>query len=342
MKVLKIRTRSAESLILIGAGLPELSRHLNAESKLMVVDQRVRELHAQSLPAWDSLAIKGGEQVKSLSQVEKLYDGFLAANLDRSAWVVAVGGGTISDAAGFAAATYLRGLRLAVVATTLLAQVDAAVGGKNGVNFGGYKNLVGTIRQPELVLCDPLFLKTLSALELKQGLAEVIKAAAIESEELFSLLQTQREAILRLDAPVLEELIYRTLSIKAAIVEADELESGERVKLNFGHTLAHALESVFKLSHGESVAIGMLADARLSEKRGLIGSDARLRLERTIESFGLPVRLPGKSEALAEALFKDKKRRDNQIKMALLTAIGKSRLELIDLAEVKEVINDLP
>ena len=176
--------------------------------------------------------------------------------------IVAIGGGIVCDVAGFAASTYMRGLSFGFVPTTLLAQVDASVGGKNGVNLHGYKNLVGTFAQPGFVLCDPELLRTLPTEEVRNGFAEVIKQAAIGDALLFSFLEAGPDAALSLDRAAIDRIVYDCLKVKTNIVKEDELETGERRKLNFGHTVGHAVEKVHGLRHGEAVSIGMMAAAR--------------------------------------------------------------------------------
>ena len=246
---------------------------------MIVTDGSVRSLYGDLFPPWEVIEIGIGERSKTLATVERIYEAFLQYEIDRSSFVVAIGGGLVCDVAGYAASTYLRGLRFGFVPTTLLAQVDASVGGKNGVNFKGYKNLVGTFTQPLFVLCDFALLKTLPEPELKNGFAEAIKTAAIGDAHLFSFLETAWKGALSLEPDVIERIVYDCLTVKSRIVSFDEREKGERRKLNFGHTVGHALEKVNHLRHGEAVSLGMVAAAKLSARRGFLTEDDVERLE---------------------------------------------------------------
>ena len=341
MKSIVIKAKSGYSRVLVGRGLAGLSHLVESEQKVLVVDESVSDRYGSILPDWPLLTLPGGEDSKSLTVVQRLYEEFMDLGIDRGAHVVGVGGGTICDVVGYAAATYLRGVKLGLVPTTLLAQVDASVGGKNGVNFGGFKNQIGTIRQPEFVLCDPLFLKTVPEREIRSGFAEVIKAALISDSRLFELLASQRAQCLALDADVLEKVLFAALTVKAAIVEADETEKKERVKLNFGHSIGHAVESVLQIPHGEAVSIGLVAEARLSEKHAGFTPEDTQRLVDLLNDFGLPTAIEADAAQLVQALRRDKKRRSAQVKMALLQRIGISELVSIPLSELEDLLHVL-
>jgi 3-dehydroquinate synthase len=279
-----------------------------------------------------------GEEHKTLATVERLYQGLLDAGADRKTLVVGFGGGIVCDLAGFAASTFLRGTRLAFVPTTLLAQVDASVGGKNGVNFQGYKNQVGVFRQPELVICDFALLRTLPEREVRCGLAEVVKAAAIADAELFAFLEANADRVLALDPGALERIVSGALQVKADIVGRDETESGERMKLNFGHTFGHAIEKTMGLPHGEAVAAGMVIACDLAAARGLLDRGAAKRIEALLEKLGLPTRVKLDKARVADALVKDKKRFGQTVNAVLLDGIGRARLEPIELRELQAVL----
>ncbi len=255
--------------------------------------------------------VADGEKAKTLATVSRLYDAFAENHLDRGSVVVALGGGVIGDMAGFAAATYLRGLRVVQVPTTLLAQVDSAIGGKTGVNLAAGKNLVGAFHSPSAVLCDPHVLGTLPRREFRAGLYEVIKYGVIADPTLIETVIAQRDALFHCDPETLTTLVAACCRIKANVVMADEREQGPRRALNFGHTLGHALEAITKyrrFRHGEAVGYGMLAAAVISETRGLFSAAERQTLERAIRALGP---LPAVSdlsvkEALAAAMH-DKK-----------------------------------
>jgi 3-dehydroquinate synthase len=215
------------------------------------------------------------------------------------------------------------------------------VGGKNGVNFRGYKNLVGTINQPAFVLCDSEVLKTLARAELKNGFAEVVKQALIGNADLFNRLEKDPEGALSLRKDVVEGIVYDSLTVKTSIVSQDEAELGERRKLNFGHTFGHALEKTEGLSHGEAVSIGMVVETRLSETRGLLQKEDVKRIVATLDAFGLPTTFKGEKGALIDAIRKDKKREDGKIYSVLLEGIGKARIEAVNINEIMVIADDM-
>jgi len=272
-------------------------------------------------------AIPDGDAAKTLRQVTKLYDGFLERGLDRSSVVVALGGGMVGDLAGFAAATFLRGIQFVQVPTTLLAMVDAGVGGKVGVNLKQGKNLVGAFHQPRLVWIDVAVLRSLPRRLRAAGLAEVVKAAAIWDAAFFAELEAAGERLLDVDPKLLVPILERACQIKAEVVSADEREAGVRVLLNFGHTLAHAVEALKcyrGILHGEAVSIGMVFAAERSEALGLAPAGTATRLEALLGSLGLPTQPPDfPRRAYLAALNVDKKKRDARIRFVALRRIGK-------------------
>lgn len=291
------------------------SSHAHAGDRLIVSSPNVWKLHGA---AWRGVAgkrgpvlIADGEKAKTLATVSRLYDAFSENHLDRSATIIAIGGGVIGDVAGFAAATYLRGLRVIQVPTTLLAQVDSAVGGKTGVNLATGKNLVGAFHSPAAVLCDPDVLRSLPRREFRAGLYEVIKYGVIAAPDILDTLERDLTAIFDHRAGVLTPLIATCCEIKARVVMADEREGGPRRALNFGHTFGHALESVTKyrrFRHGEAIGYGMLAAARLSVLRGLMTADEEARLARIIRSLGpMPAVTDLKIKEVLVAASHDKK-----------------------------------
>ncbi|MDA1311694.1 MAG: 3-dehydroquinate synthase [Acidobacteria bacterium] len=276
---------------------------------------------------WTRLSYPGGEERKRLAEVERLCDQMFAAGADRSACVIAFGGGIAGDVGGFVAASYMRGVDVIQVPTTLLAQVDAAVGGKTGVNLAEGKNLIGAFHQPRLVLMDPLTLRTLPDREYRAGLFEVVKHGIIRSRSLFDSMTNERDRILARDAELLEAIISESVAIKAAVVARDEKEGGLRRILNYGHTLGHALEAETgyrRLLHGEAVGFGMIAAAFLAESLDMISTEQREALERTIVSYGPIPLLEGiKPENLVARISGDKKTIGGKIHFVLPVEIGK-------------------
>jgi len=273
------------------------------------------------------ITIPAGERYKMLSTVARIYEKLLDQRLDRGGMVIGLGGGVVGDLAGFAAATYLRGVDFVQVPTSLLAQVDASVGGKTGVNLSRGKNLVGAFHQPKLVLIDVSVLRTLPGRELRSGLAEVIKHGIIRDGEYFGFLETNLRTIKRQDPAVLEHTIARSCEIKADVVRQDERESGLRRILNFGHTVGHAVESLTAyrgIRHGEAVAVGMVTSALASREMGLASGDLVDRIVGILQAAGLPHKLPpgiGHAEIVA-AMGLDKKVAHGKLHAVLVRSIG--------------------
>ena len=293
--------------------------------------QRVQEGLAEAGLDAVVFTVPDGEAYKTLDTVRGLYERFLEAGLDRSSTLVALGGGVIGDMAGFAAATYMRGLPLAQVPTTLLAMVDASIGGKVGVDLPRGKNLVGAFKQPALVVVDPSTLATLPDEEVRCGLAEVVKAGVIGSPPLFVHLEDQ-------GAEPLCRVIQEAIAVKVAVVEEDPFEGGGRAALNLGHTFGHALErlSGYRLRHGYAVSIGMGVAARVAPRMALSDPAVEARLRGLLERFGLPTAYSGFApEEVWEAMASDKKKRGRGLRFVLPVRIG----EVIVTDEVpKEVV----
>ncbi len=342
MKRVLLEGASGRSVIAVGESIGNIGAYCgDATKKVIVTEDAVRHRQGHKFPPWHVVSVEGGEASKSLTTMERIYNAFLRYEVDRSSVIVGIGGGVVCDLAGFAASTYLRGLRFGFVPTTLLAQVDAGVGGKNGINFKSYKNLMGTFNQPGFVLCDPDLLLTLPVPELRNGFAEVVKHAAIADGAFFSYLEKTWQKALSLDPEVIGHILYHSIAIKSGVVALDEKEAGERRKLNFGHTLGHGLEKVGGLRHGEAVSIGMAMATRLSAARGLIPWSDVKRLERLLLNFGLPVTAEIDVDLVWDALKKDKKREDRDLRFVFLEAIGKASVVPVDIYELKRTLHDL-
>jgi len=338
MRKVKVALGIKSYQVYIGSGLlAQAGRWLSENGfsgKLVIItDTTVNKLYGEALSQRltedgfnvSTLLVPEGEEQKSLETAGRLYHELVSSNAERTTPILALGGGVIGDLAGFVAATYLRGVPLVQIPTTLLAQVDSSVGGKVAVDHGQLKNMIGAFYQPRLVIADTDTLKTLPAEELANGLAEVIKSAAIGDEEFFAFLEGNLERIKALDEKALEESVFQSVKIKAEVVEKDELDSGLRNILNYGHTIGHAIESVsdFKIKHGEAVAIGMLAAARISNKMGMLDENEVVRLKKVIEGASLPTKMPDlKVAEIMQAMRHDKKVRQDKIRFVLLKSIG--------------------
>ena len=314
----------------LAARLPELLDSARVPARRFIVsNSTVWRLHEQAfgrLTAEEPILLPDGERFKTLQTVGRIYDGLIKAHADRSSAIVAIGGGVLGDTAGFAAATYLRGIPVVQVPTTLLAQVDSAIGGKVGVNHAQGKNLIGAFHQPTAVAIDPALLETLPRREFRAGMYEVIKYGVIASRPLFDRVASSLKALFARDHGALMPVIKESCDIKAAVVDEDEREHGRRRTLNFGHTTGHALEAVTKyrrFRHGEAVAYGMLVAAEIAVTRGTMPSADRETLASLIAKMGpLPAVADVPVAELLEAIGHDKKVVAGKLHFVLPTSIG--------------------
>jgi len=313
------------SRIYVGSAVDLLPRLLPAGVRVAAItDANIDRRHHELLTRYEYHLIGTGETVKTLRTVEELYRRFIASGVDRSTFVLGIGGGIVTDIAGFVASTYMRGLRFGFVSTTLLGQVDASVGGKNGVNVDGYKNMAGTFSQPEFVICDASLLASLPVREFRSGLAEAVKAGIIADPELFALLEQTSVEELRRDTKLLERVVAAAIRVKAGIVERDERESGERRKLNLGHTLGHAIEKCSsKMNHGEAVAVGTALMARLAVRLKEMEPETCGRIEALLTRLGFQLTPPVELRKLLKAVGKDKKTEGDTLHAVVPTGIGR-------------------
>lgn len=335
METFTIHTSGRESKILVGASIDEI-HNLVPEHAIVITDHTVNELYGKNWLGLRTIITDQGENNKTIETVSSIYRQLIDFEVDRSGFILGVGGGIVCDIAGFVASTYMRGLRFGFVPTTLLAQVDASIGGKNGVNFRGYKNMIGTFNQPDFILSDPEVLKSLPPEESANGFAEIVKHALIADENLFDFIGNNVDLIKNLDPKTINYLVKRSVEIKSDIVNRDEREQGERRKLNFGHTFGHAIEKVAGISHGKAVSLGSVIASRLSLQKGYINDDEFERIRNVLQKLGLPVNLDFDKPKVLDALLKDKKREQDAIHFILLKAIGDALVEKIDVDELKE------
>lgn len=338
MRKLKVRLRTESYEIYIGWGILQqvgyfLKRNKFADKAVIITSPLVNKLYGDILR--ESLTQEGfevavllvedKEEYKSLESAARLYIELFNFYADRLTPILALGGGVIGDLAGFVAATYLRGLPLIQVPTTLLAQVDSSIGGKVALNYGQIKNKIGAFYQPKLVISDVTTLRTLTAEEISDGLAEIIKYAVIRDKQFFAYLEKNIEKIKALEDKTLEEVIFRSAMIKARIVEKDERDWGLRNILNYGHTIGHAIEAAsdFKVRHGQAVAIGMIAEAGISTRLGIFNENEFIRLKSLIINAGLPTEIPNLNiEKIIQAIKHDKKVIGGKIRFVLPRSIG--------------------
>ncbi|MDX2430111.1 MAG: 3-dehydroquinate synthase [Bacteroides sp.] len=340
MHQIKLNTPSGNTDISVGTALSENLANLSP-GPILLIDENVLCEHNEVFCPYTCLVVPSGERYKTLETVEKLYRDLVKIEADRSSLIVGIGGGLATDVAGFVASTFLREIPFGFISTSLLGQVDASIGGKNGVNLDGYKNMIGTIRQPSFVWCDLDLLKTLSRKEYISGLAEVIKYGAIMDEPFLRYLKDHMKELLALEPTVLEEVVTRSVKAKVDVVEKDEKESGLRRLLNFGHTVGHAIERDQKLLHGQAVSLGMLMASRLSVNLGMLKSDEASLIEELLESAGLPVEISLNPEEIYANIRKDKKKSGDVLHFILLDGLGKAVVKPIPLDELKPMLHDL-
>jgi 3-dehydroquinate synthase len=343
MHVIPVNLGARSYRILVGTGtLAQVGRELTAlrvgRRVALVTEPSILERHGgpvlEGLRAagFDvtTMMVPGSEEAKVLAVASRLWDAFADARLDRSSTVLTLGGGAIGDVAGFAAATYMRGVNFVQMPTTLLAQVDASSGGKTAIDHPRAKNLIGAFHQPRVVLVDPGVLLTLPERDYRSGLAEVIKHGIVLDREYFDDLEASREALLARDLPTLERVVAGSCRIKASVVEQDERDTELRNVLNYGHTLGHAIEAAtgyVRWTHGEAVSLGMAAEARLAERLGVGDAESRARQVDVLQAVGLPVKGSGADPtAVMEALTRDKKGKDGRVPFVLAPEIGKYRM----------------
>jgi 3-dehydroquinate synthase len=332
---------------------------------VLVTDATIMRIHGVDFPKCPVVLVERGEEAKSLASLESLYGRFLELGLGRDGTVLAVGGGSVSDLAGFAASTWLRGVDFGFAPTTLLAMVDASVGGKNGVDFRGVKNLVGSFSQPRFVRMDVSLLDSLPDLEFASGMAEVIKHAVIAGGDYFELVAASApkaedsapDAADRSSRPAsesLERIVAGSVELKAAIVARDEREAGERRVLNLGHSAGHGIEAATGLPHGHSVAAGLGTACRLAVARGGLDRADCDRITRLLEAWALPSSIaaaallarredgPALRKAIVSAIASDKKRLGGDILMALPRAIGQVPIEAVPLSDLQAFVMEAP
>jgi len=328
--------------VAVGAGLlaqvgPEISRLGVGRKLALLTDPAIKALYGEIVAR--SLAGAGfevttvllpeGERAKTLEVAAQTWDRLLEAGLDRGSAVVALGGGAVGDLAGFVAATYMRGVHFVQLPTTLLAQVDASIGGKTAIDHPRAKNLIGAFHQPRLVLADTGALQTLPEREYRSGLAEVIKHGIVLDAAYFDEVERSAAALAKRE-PETERIVAGSCRLKASVIERDEQEAELRHVLNYGHTIGHAIESVTgyaRFAHGEAVSLGMVAEAGVAERLGLAATETRARQVHLLETMGLPVREVGEApERVIEAMARDKKGKEGRVPFVLAPEIGRFRI----------------
>lgn len=314
------------------SSISNLKEIADPKTTVVITDENVYTAHQKKFAQWNSIVLKPGEQFKIQDTVDSVIGQLIELGADRKTMLVGVGGGVITDLSGYIGSVYMRGIRFGFIPTTLLSMVDASIGGKNGIDIGFYKNMVGCINQPSFIFYDLDLLNTLPDQEWKNGFAEIIKHAAIKNASMFRELEANKLAVYRKKKKSLSLLIQRNAILKTKLVQADEFEQGDRRMLNFGHTLGHALENQYNLMHGEAVAIGMAFAGKLSQKYSTFKQADRLI--KLIDRYGLPVSAGYNHNKVFDILQSDKKRESDMMNFILLKSIGKAYIEKIPLEQL--------
>ncbi|MDZ4072515.1 MAG: 3-dehydroquinate synthase [Sediminibacterium sp.] len=317
------------------ASFDHLQKMVDKEKVVLITDEHVFSAHLKKFKGWNTIVLKPGEAYKVQQTVDMIIDQLIEMGADRKTILVGVGGGVITDISGYVAGIFMRGIDVGYVPTSLLAMVDAAIGGKNGIDVGVYKNMVGLIRQPSFLLYDYSFLKTLPVAEWQNGFAEIIKHACVKDAAMFKELQQYRLSDYKKDLSLLKKLIERNVMLKTKVVLSDEREQGERKLLNFGHTLGHAIENMYELSHGQAISIGMTYATMISQQlKGFKDTDAVVNL---LANYGLPTFVDFDAKKAFKVLQKDKKKDDVSIHYILLEKTGKAVVQPLLIIQLKEI-----
>jgi len=321
------------------AKFSQLPKLVDKKNAVIVTDEKILLGHSKRFNGWNMVVLKSGEEYKTQETVDVLIDNLIDIGADRQTVLVGVGGGVITDITGYAASIYMRGIRCGFIPTSLLAMVDAAIGGKNGIDVGLYKNMVGTIRQPSFLLYDYSFLNTLPEDEWVNGFAEIIKHACIKDAALFKQLEQSSFKKISGSKKLVGDLVERNARIKTKVVQQDEFEKGDRRLLNFGHTLAHALENLYQLPHGQAVSLGITAACEFSQALSTF-KDAQKVID-VLDKYGLPTDAEFDKRKVFEILKKDKKKEKDSINYVLLQKIGKGIVQKIPIKQLEQFINQL-
>jgi 3-dehydroquinate synthase len=316
-----------------------LEKLVDKDHTVIITDEHVFSLQQKRFGGWNTIVINAGEQYKIQATIDSIIEQLIELGADRKTTLIGIGGGVVTDLTGYVAAIYMRGLAFGFIPTSVLAMVDASIGGKNGIDVGVYKNMVGTIRQPAFLLYDYSLLKSLPKEEWVNGFAEIIKHAAIKDAALFRELEKNKLTTYQRDKTALAKLIRRNVVIKSDVVSVDEFEQGERRLLNFGHTLGHAIENVYELSHGQAISIGMVAACMISEEfTPFKESD---RVIGVLKRYGLPTVAEFDPKDVMDVLRMDKKKVKDSMNYVMLDKIGKGVVKALPLVELEKLVQSI-
>lgn len=334
-------TVGGHTRLYVGRALELIERLIPHGRTIILADATIDRLYPDLVRRSEHIIIGSGEANKSLRTVASIYDRLMELEADRSTFLLGIGGGIVTDITGFVAATYMRGLDFGFISTTLLGQVDASIGGKNGVNVAGYKNMVGTFRQPRFVVSDVEMLRTLPLRELRSGMAEAIKSALVGDGELFDYIEKHADPDIFCNYEALQHIVRRAVAVKARIVEQDELEGGIRRVLNLGHTLGHAIEkSTREVNHGEAVAMGLSLMAHASVRDGKLDEALAQRIDHLLLRLGFRLEPPVSLHNVMREVKHDKKKSNNMLRIVLPTQIGECCIEECTFEEFEKLFSD--
>lgn len=339
MKKLPYKFSGKTTTYYFDAGFSHLEKLVDKKTAVLITDENVFRHHQKKFGGWNTIVIEAGEAFKVQDTVNSIIEQLIGFGADRKTFLVGVGGGVVTDITGYAAAVYMRGLSFGFVPTSILAMVDASIGGKNGIDVGVYKNLVGTIRQPDFLLYDTSLLKSLPKEEWVGGFAEIIKHASIRDAALFRELEKNRLSFYQKDNAALSKLIRHNVVIKSTVVQKDEFEKGDRRLLNFGHTLGHAIENLYKLSHGQAISIGMAAACMISEE--LTNFKDTDRVIATLKKYGLPTQGEFDGKEVLNVLRMDKKKEKDSMNYVLLNKIGQGVVKSIPIVQLEKLLQSI-
>jgi 3-dehydroquinate synthase len=314
---------------------------LQKDKTIFITDENVYAAHPEKFSGWQSIVIKAGEQFKNQQTVDLIIEQLIDLHADRQTFIVGVGGGVVTDLAGFVASIYMRGVKFAFVPTSILAMVDASIGGKNGIDVGVYKNLVGVINHPEFLLYDYSFLETLPDEEWVNGFAEIVKHACIKDIEMFNYLEDHSVMKFQSSLKDTAAIIKRNVDIKYNIVANDEHETGERKLLNFGHTIGHAIENTSRLPHGHAISIGMVAACHISEAINDFNKTDTKRIADLLGKYELPIAFTSDKQKTWEILLHDKKKSGSNMSFVVLDTIGAASIKSISLDQLHKIFNSI-
>lgn len=339
MTTKKISFSSQTVAYYFDASFSYLEQLTGKSNTVVITDEHVFNKHARKFKGWRTIVLKPGEAFKNQTTVDSIIGQLIELGADRKTFLVGVGGGVVTDITGYVAGVYMRGLSFGFIPTTILAMVDASIGGKNGVDVGVYKNMVGLIRQPSFLLYDYSFLKSLPKEEWVNGFAEIIKHACIKDAALFTLLEQNGLTSFQRNTALLDELIRKNALLKSKVVQQDEFEQGDRKLLNFGHTLGHAIENNYALPHGHAVAIGMVVAAELSAAYKKFRDTERL--VKLIKQYGLPAHFNFDASKAMAVMQADKKRVKEVFQYVLLDKIGKGIVQPLTAQQIEPIVQRL-